>query len=193
MTGYGGRSGDITGLLVKAGAGDRHALDSMFPLVYAELRRLAGGQLRRERPGHTLGVSGLVNEAYLKLVDQTQVDWRGREHFYAIAARAMRQILIDYARRRNAGKRGDGKPHTNLDDKQIGVDAPLDEVLALDEALNRMDQIDSRMRRVVEYRYYCGLSEQETAELLGVTVRTVQREWVKARAWLYDELYKGSN
>lgn len=180
---------NITELLSRAGAGDRMALDSMLPLVYAELRRLAQGQLRREREGHTLGVSGLVNEVYLKLIDQSRIDFRGREHFYAIAARAMRQILVDYARRRNAEKRGAGKDHTGLDDKQIGIDAPIENILALDQALDRMDKVDTRMRRVVEYRYFCGLTEQETAEVLGVTIRTVQREWVKARAWLYSELY----
>jgi RNA polymerase sigma factor (TIGR02999 family) len=191
-TGTGHPSGsNITELLSRAGAGDRVALDRMLPLVYAELRRMAQGQLRRERQGHTLGVSGLVNEVYLKLVDQSRFDFRGREHFYAIAARAMRQILVDYARRRNAEKRGAGKDHTDLEGKQIGIDAPLDSILALDQALDRMDKMDTRLRQVVEYRYFCGLTEQETADVLGVTVRTVQREWVKARAWLYSELYRG--
>ena len=182
-------AGEVTQLLVRAGAGDRDALDTMLPLVYAELRRVARGQLRRERDGHTLGVSGLVNEAYLKLVDQARVDWKGREHFYAVAARAMRQILVDYARKRNAEKRGAGQEHTTVDHKQLGFEAPIERFLALEEALQRMDKVDSRMRRIIEYRFYCGLTEKETAELLGVTVRTVQRDWIKARAWLYNELY----
>ena len=183
--------GDVTRLLVLAGAGDRAALDQMLPLVYAELRRVAQRQLRRERAEHTLGVSGLVNEAYLKLVDQAQVDWQGREHFYAIAARAMRQILVDYARKRNAEKRGAGQEHTTVDHKQLGFEAPIEKMLALDQALQRMDKVDSRMRRLVEYRFFCGLTEKETADLLGVTVRTVQRDWIKARAWLYSVLYPG--
>ncbi len=182
-------TGDITQLLVRARDGDRNAIDSMLPLVYAELRRLAIRQLRRERGGHTLGVSGLVNEAYLKLIDQAHVDWQGREHFYAVAARAMRQVLVDYARKRNAEKRGAGRDHTTIDNKELGLQAPLDKVLALEEALDRLDAVDSRMRRIVEYRFYCGLNEQEVAELLQVSPRTVQREWTKARAWLYNELY----
>jgi RNA polymerase sigma factor (TIGR02999 family) len=176
-------------LLGQAGAGDRQAFDRLLPVIYQELRRVAARQLRRERPGHTLGVSGLVNEAYLKLLDQLQVDWQSREHFYSVAARAMRQILIDYARKRQAGKRGGEWSRTSIENKQLGFDSPLEELLAVEEALERLDKIDARLRRLVEYRFYCGLTEEETAELLKVTVRTVQRDWVKARAWLYKELY----
>jgi RNA polymerase sigma factor (TIGR02999 family) len=182
-------TGDVTQLLAKAAEGQRDAFDQLFPLIYDELRRVAKRQLGRERVGHTLGASGLVNEAYLKLVDQVQVDWGGREHFFAVAARAMRQILIDYARKRQAGKRGGAWHRTSLEKKQLGFDSPPEELLALDEALDRMDRISPRMRQVVEYRFYCGLTEEETAKLLGVTVRTIQREWLKARAWLYKELY----
>jgi RNA polymerase sigma factor (TIGR02999 family) len=164
-------------------------LDRLVPIVYAELRRLARGQLRRERLGHTLGVSGVVNEAYMKLVDQGRVDWQGREHFFAVAARAMRQVLVDYARRRNAAKRGADRNRTSIGDKPLGVEAQLENLIGLGEALDRLDQIDDRMRRIVEYRYFCGLNEQETAELLGISVRTLQREWIKARAWLYQDLY----
>jgi RNA polymerase sigma factor (TIGR02999 family) len=180
---------DVTALLGQARAGDRAALDRLLPAVYHELRRVAQRQLRHERPGHTLGVSGLVNEVYLKLADQAQPDWQSREHFYAVAARAMRQILIDYARRRQAGKRGADWQRTSMEDKQLGFDSPLEELLAVDQALERLGQMDERLRRLVEYRFFCGLTEQETAGLLGVTVRTVQREWTKARAWLYRELY----
>jgi len=176
-------------LLGQAGAGDRQAFDRLLPVVYQELRRVAARQFRRERPGHTLGVSGLVHEAYLKLLDQLQVDWQSREHFYSVAARAMRQILIDYARKRQAGKRGGEWIRTSIENKQLGFDSPLEELLAVEEALERLDKIDARLRRLVEYRFYCGLTEEETAELLKVTVRTVQRDWVKARAWLYKELY----
>jgi len=183
-------TGHVTRLLVKAGAGDQDALNQLVPLVYDELRRVAERQLRRERQGHTLGASGLVNEAYLKLVDQLKVDWQSRQHFYAVAARAMRQILIDYARRRKAGKRGAGWDRTSIGTKQLGLDSPLEELLALDEALERMGELDDRMRQVVEYRFFCGLTEKETAELLGVNLRTIQRDWLKARAWLYRELYE---
>ena len=185
--------GDVTRLLVRAREGSREAVEELLPLVYAELRRVAGRQLRNERGDHTLGASGLINEAYLKLADQLQVDWQSREHFYAIAARAMRQVLIDYARKRNAEKRGGDWDRTSLDNKGLGFDAPLADLLALDQALDRLSGIDERLRRIVEYRFFCGLTEKETADLLGVTVRTVQRDWMKARAWLYKELYSGDN
>jgi RNA polymerase sigma factor (TIGR02999 family) len=183
-------TGPVTRLLVKAGAGDHDALNQLVPLVYDELRRVAERQLRRERQGHTLGASGLVNEAYLKLVDQLKVDWQSRQHFYAVAARAMRQILIDYARRRKTEKRGAAWDRTTIGNKQLGLDSPLEELLALDEALERMSEMDDRMRQVVEYRFFCGLTEKETAELLGVNLRTIQRDWLKARAWLYRELHE---
>jgi RNA polymerase sigma factor (TIGR02999 family) len=182
-------AGDVTRLLGQACAGDRQAFDQLLPVIYQELRRVAERQLRRERPDHTLGVSGLVHEAYLKLVDQLQVDCQCREHFYSLAARAMRQILVDYARKRQAGKRGGEWNRTSIENKQLGFDSPLEELLAVEEALEKLGRTDERLRKLVEYRFFCGLSEQETAELLGVTVRTVQRDWVKARAWLYRELY----
>lgn len=185
--------GDVTQLLVQARSGDRAAMDQLLPLVYAELRRVAQRQLRGERGGHTLGASALINEAYLKLVDQLRVDWQSREHFFAIAARAMRQILIDYARKRKAEKRGGDWNRTSLDNKGIGFDAPLEDLLALDESLERLSGVDERLRKIVEYRFFCGLTEQETADLLGVNVRTIQRDWAKARAWLYNEMYSDDN
>lgn len=181
--------GDITQLLVRARQGDRDALDSVLPIVYAELRKLARRQLQGERVDHTLGVSGLVHEVYVKLTDQGQIDWQGRRHFYAIAGRAMRQILVDYARKRNAQKRGAGYSHTTVENKELGIKAPIENILGLEQALKRLDTIDGRMRQIVEYRFFCGLTEQEVAELLDVSVRSVQRDWVKARAWLYSELY----
>ena len=190
MAGPSEQAGDVTRLLRAVGGGQTNALDDLMPLVYGELKRVAERQIRRERPGHSLGASGLVNEAFLKLVDQAQVDWQCRQHFFGVAARAMRQVLVDYARKRNAEKRGGDWNRTSLDENGIGFQTPLADLLALDQALNRLDQISSRMRQVVEYRYYCGLSEDETAELLGVTKRTIQREWAKARAWLYKELYQ---
>ncbi len=179
-------SGNLTVLLNRAGQGDRAALDELLPLVYNELRRVARHKMAGERPGHTLGVSGLVNEAYLKLIGGENPDWRSREHFFSLAARAMRQVLIDYARKRGAAKRD--HEHTTMVDV-ADMDLHLEDLLALDQALERLAQIDNRMRRVVEYRFFCGLTDQETAALLGVTERTVQREWIKARAWLYEELY----
>jgi RNA polymerase sigma factor (TIGR02999 family) len=158
-------------------------------VVYAELRRIAGRQLRQERPGHTLYLTALVHEAYLKLAGQPEGEWKSRAHFYGIAARAMRQILIDYARGRRTGKRGAGAAHTTLSAAKLGFEVRLDELLALNDALDRLEKIDERLRKVVEFRFFGGLSEKEIAELLGVTERTVERDWVKARAWLYNELY----
>lgn len=181
--------GEVTRLLLAARDGEREAFDQLFPLVYDELRRMAGRQLSRERREHTLQPTALVNEAYLKLVDQTQVEWKSRAHFVGIAARAMRQILIDYARKRGAHKRGGGWERATLDEELIGVESSLEELLALDAALNKLAEFDERLRRVVEYRYFGGLSEKEIGELLGVTPRTVERDWAKARAWLHKELY----
>lgn len=181
--------GEVTALLGEVRGGDRQAFDRLFPLVYEELRRIAGGQLRRERPGHTLQPTAVVNEAYLKLVGGVDVEWQDRAHFVAVASRAMRQILVDHARRQNADKRGGGRVHTTLTNKQVGLDAQTDEILALDSALDRLEALDPRLRKVVEYRFFGGLTEREIGELLGVTHRTAQRDWAKARAWLYKELY----
>lgn len=154
---------------------------------YEELRRIAHRQLHLERPGHTLGTTGLVHETYVRLVDQTRVEWRDRAQFFGAAAWAMRRILVDYARLHRAARRGGGVQRVSLTD-----DAPAAErgemILALDEAMERLAALDRRLCRVVECRYFGGLSEEETAEVLGVTRRTVQRDWVKARGWLYLEL-----
>jgi RNA polymerase sigma factor (TIGR02999 family) len=183
------RLGDVTNLLRDARRGNRTAFDRLLPVVYDELRNVAQRQLRKEREGHTLFATALVHEAYIKLVDQADVEWQDRAHFFGIAARAMRQILIDYARRRKAEKRGGAWQRTTFTNKDIGLEIPMDDLLNLDEALNRLGELDERLRRVVEYRFFGGLTEEEIAELLGVTQRTVQRDWVKARAWLYKELY----
>jgi RNA polymerase sigma-70 factor (ECF subfamily) len=180
-------SRQVTDLLLQMRGGDTQAIDRLFPLVYQELRRLAHHQLRQERPGHTLGTTGLVHETYVRLVDQTRVEWRDRGHFLVVAAWAMRRILVDYARRNRAARRGGGSVRFTLDS-----DAPAEErgemLLALDEALERLAALDRRLSQVVEYRYFGGLTEQETADVLGVTRRTVQRDWVKARGWLYLEM-----
>lgn len=179
---------DITELLLAWRDGDREALDRLVLIVYDELRRLAHDQLRAEHPDHTLGTTALVHEAYLRLVDNTRVQWRDRAHFFAAAAGAMRRVLVDYARRYRAAKRGGGVVALPLDDAVIPVDARADQLIALDAALDRLGTMDARLCRVVECRYFAGLSDTETAEALGVTARTVRRDWVKARGWLYEEL-----
>jgi len=183
------RSATVTQLLLDARAGDEDAFDRLWPLVYDELRRLAQAQLRRERPGHTLLTTGLVHEAYLKLADAPDVEWRSRAQFFSIAARAMRQILIDHARRRNADKRGGDRDRTTLMSKHLPFEVRFDELIALDDALDRLDALDERLRQVVEMRFFGGMTEEEVAEVLGLSTRTVQRDWAKARAWLYAELY----
>ncbi len=183
--------GPVTQFLRELQAGDQNAFDRLFPLVYAELRRTADHLLRREQPGHTLQPTALVHEAYLRLVNRASLDWQSRAHFLAVAARAMRQILVDYARRRGAVKRGGGVIHARLGDEVAGVDAPLEDLMALDDALNRLGDIDARLRQVVEFRFFGGLTEEEIADILGITTRTAQRDWARARAWLYKELYQG--
>lgn len=179
----------ITSILVEARDGDAEALSRLLPLVYDELRRIAQRQLRSERPDHTLNTTALVHEAYLKLVDQTQVEWRDRVHFYAIAAQAMRRILVDHARKYLAAKRGGQWQRVPLEKTAVSVVERADTLLALDEALTDLAQLDERLSRVVEYRFFGGLTEEETAEALGVTARTVRRDWVKAKGWLHAEIY----
>jgi RNA polymerase sigma factor (TIGR02999 family) len=175
--------------LDRARAGEADALERLFPLVYDELRRTASRLLRGERPGHTLQPTALVHEAYLKLVGAPAPDWQNRAHFMGVAARAMRQLLIDHARRRQAAKRGGGAVPVRITNENLGIDVPLDELLALNDALDRLGTQHDRLRRVVELRFFAGLTEDEVAEALGVTARTAQRDWAKARAWLYKELY----
>ena len=181
--------GDVTRLLGRLREGDGQAFDQLYPLVYSELRRVARRQLGRERPDHTLTTAALVNEAYIKMADQGSNPAEDRTHFFRIAARAMRQILVDHARRKRAEKRGGDWHKTSLEDKQFGVNARPEEMLALDDALEKLEQVDPRLRQLVEYRFFGGLTETEIAELQGVTTRTVQRDWAKARAWLYREIY----
>jgi RNA polymerase sigma factor (TIGR02999 family) len=180
---------DLTRLLAELGRGNRAALDEAVARLYGELRHAAARQLRRERPGHTLYPTALVHEAYLKLADASGVQVVDRAHFVAVAARAMRQILVDHARQRGAGKRGGDLVRTTLDGKEPGEPPAFDaDILALDAALDRLGALDARARTIVEYRFYVGLTEEETAELLQLSDRTVRREWVKARAWLHAEL-----
>src|SRR5215208_2806981 len=171
----------ITDLLLQASDGDGAAMEQLFPLVYEELRGVAHRALRRESPGHTLGTTGLVHEAYLRLVDQTRVEWQNRSHFYAIAAQAMRRILVDYARHHRRNKRGGGRQRVTLDEGVVSLDERSENLIALDEALTRLAAVNPRLSRVVECRFFAGLTEEEIAEATGVTVRTVKRDWAKAR------------
>ena len=178
----------ITQLLGQLAGGDRSVVDAILPLVYEELRRMAHGQLRGERKDHTLNATALVHEAYLKLVNQDQVNWQNRAHFLAIAAQAMRRILISYARGRLAEKRGSGEPAVTFNDEFMGQEARAGELVALDEALVRLKAVSERQCRVVELRFFGGLTESEIAEAIGVSTPTVKRDWRMARAWLSREL-----
>jgi RNA polymerase sigma factor (TIGR02999 family) len=179
----------VTRLLHAARDGDPSAFDRLMPLVYEELRKVAQQQLREEYDDQAPRTTALVHELYLKLVDQADIDWHGRAHFFTIAARAMRQILIDHARKRNAEKRGGDWTRVSLDDFPLAKETNWADLVALDDALTRLDALDTRKRKVVEYRFFGGMTEKEIAEVLGISARTVQRDWVKARAWLYNELY----
>lgn len=179
---------NVSQLLDAWGAGDQAALDKLMPLVYDELRRIAHRHLGQERVGHTLQTSALVNEAYLKLVKEREMHWQNQAHFFAIAARLMRLILVDYARSRNRERRGGGAQRVSLDEALAVSDKQAADVLALDEALNRLAAFDERKSRVVELRYFSGLSVEETAEVLQVSAVTVMREWRLAKAWLRNEL-----
>jgi RNA polymerase sigma factor (TIGR02999 family) len=180
--------GEVTRLLEAAEAGDREALDRLLPLLYEDLRRVAHWQLDREGGGHTLQTTALIHEAYLKLAGGGSVSASSRAHFLAIAARAMRQVLVDYARRRKAAKRGGGVISVTLGDEHQPADTSAEDLLALDEAL---EQLDPRQRQVIECRFFGGMEEKDIAAALGVSERTVRRDWVKARAWLYRSLYPG--
>ena len=181
-----------TDLLLRAGAGQPSAVEGMFPLVYDELRLLAHRHLARESTGRTLTTTELVHEAYLKLIDQTRVAWTGRAHFMGVAAIAMRRILVDRARTRGRLKRGGTSVRVPLEAVDLSDDERADLVLALDEALERLRALDERQVRVVECRFFGGMTEDETAAALGIGVRTAKRDWAKARGWLYAELYDES-
>jgi RNA polymerase sigma factor (TIGR02999 family) len=180
--------GDVTRLLRAHASGDRDALAQLLPRVYEELRVIARARLRRERPDHTLAPTDVVNEAFVKLLPLERVDWQSRAHFYAVASRAMRNVLVDHAVRRQAQKRGGGAELLVLDDQAPATELPLDELVALGDALARLEQIDERQARVVECRFFGGLSLDETAEALGISAATVSRDWTFARAWLHRAL-----
>ncbi len=177
-----------TELLNRWAAGDRQALDQMLPLVYAELHRLAASYLSRERPDHTLQPTALVNEAYLRLINQRQVDWRNRAQFLGIAANMMRRILVNHARDRAVAKRGGGQERVSLSFADVAADAPDVDLIALEDALDRLAAQDARKARVVELRFFGGLAMDEIALVLDVSKTTVERDWTFARAWLYDAI-----
>ena len=177
----------VTDALNGVARGDEKALHLLLPVVYREMKRLAASYLKAERPGHTLQPTALAHEAYLRLVGRDRIQWQNRAHFLGVAARAMREILVDHARRRRAQKRGGGQPVTMLDEALVGGGRPI-EFDDLDHALNDLARLSERQARVVELRYFGGLSIEETAEVLGVSPATVKREWATARAWLYREL-----
>ena len=178
----------VTDLLEAFAAGDRNALDRLMPVVYAELRRIAHRELQRERPDHTLSTTEVVHEAYLKLLDHGPLPPGEQVRFLAVASTAVRRALMEHARRRDAAKRGGGQRPVTLDE-EIAATASDQTLLALDDALTRLAGLDDRLARVVECRYFGGLTEDETAAALGVTSRTVRRDWVKAKAWLYREIH----
>lgn len=180
---------EITRQLIRASDGDREALDELIPVVYAELRRVAQRQLGRERPGHTLDSAALVHEAYLKLVDQDGLQWQNRAHFYAIAARSMRTILIDHARSRSAAKRGGGVAVVSLERiEPVALPERDEHLLALDETLTRLAEVSPEASQTVELRYFGGLTLEEIAVVLDLSLRTVRRRWAFAKAWLQREL-----
>ena len=182
---------DVTQLLLAWQAGDRDALDRMLPIVYDELHRLAAGYLRRERPDHTLQPTALVHEAYLRLVRQRQVDWRNRAQFVGVAAGMMRRVLANYARDRSAAKRAGDREQVSLSLVEEGQGPPDVDIIALEDALERLAALDARKVRVVELRVFGGLAMDEIAEVLGISRATVEREWSFARVWLYDAIAGG--
>ena len=183
---------EVTKLLADWGRGDKSAFDKLYPLVHAELRRIAQRQMSQERPGHTLQATALVNEAYLKLAGQNQFEWHDRAHFFAVCAQVMRHILVDHARSRAREKRGGGAIQVSLNDALVVAEEHVADFIALDEALSGLERVDPQKGRIVELRYFGGLSVDETAEVLNMSPRTVRREWRRAKAWLYRMICEGT-
>jgi RNA polymerase sigma factor (TIGR02999 family) len=183
---------DVTRLLARWGQGDREALDQLTPLVYNELRRLAKAYLRRERPDHTLEGTALVHEAYLRLIDQRQVEWKSRSQFFGLAAELIRRILVDHARARVAAKRGGGSFKLSLDDAIAPPQEKDLDLVALDDALQALARTDPQQSRIVELRYFGGLTIEETAEVLDISAATIKRDWVMAKAFLKREMLRNA-
>lgn len=180
--------GDVTVLLSKLTKGNEEAASKLIPLVYTEMRRLAGAYMRRERSDHTLQPTALVNEAYLKLVEQRSVNWQSRAHFFGIAAQVMRRILVDHARGHMRDKRGGGQKPVPIDEALVFAPEQSEEFLKLNEALDRLSKFDERQGKIVELRFFGGLTVEQTAELLGISPKTVKRDWSMAKAWLHGEM-----
>ena len=183
---------EITERLIAWGAGDRAALDQILPIVYQELRRMAGNYLRQENPGHTLQPTALVHEAWLRLIDQARVDWRNRAQFFGVAAQMMRRILVDHAKAKHREKRGGEAVKLSLDETINLSQERAADLLALDDAIGELTRVDERKSRVVELRYFGGFSVEETAQILGVSPETVMRDWKMAKAWLYQQIRQGT-
>ena len=182
---------DITRLLHEIRDGDAHAQDALLPAVYDELRAIAHNRLSPGARDALLDTTALVHEAYVRLFDRAPLEWADRRHFFAVAAMAMRQTIVDHARKRRAARRGGGQAHIDLDDTQVAVDAQAEEIVSLHEALVRLSQLDARLGRIVELRFFGGFSEEEVAEIMEMSARTVRRDWRKARALLYQALAEG--
>ncbi len=178
----------ITTLLQAYASGDQHALDELIPLVYNEMHSMAKGRLTGERSDHTYSATALVHEAYLKLVDFNRIDWKNRNHFFAIASQIMRNILVDYAVKQNAQKRGGNNKKVTLGDAHLKKEMNVEEILSIDQALRRLEELDERQAKIVECRFFGGLTIEETANTLGISEPTVNRDWKIARAWLNREL-----
>jgi RNA polymerase sigma factor (TIGR02999 family) len=184
---------EVTELLADWAKGDKSALEKLFPLVYDELRRIAGRQMSQERAGHTLEATALVNEAYLKLAGQQGFEWHNRAHFFAVCAQVMRHVLIDHARAHTRDKRGGGAIKVSLSEAAVMADEQAEHFIALDAALSALEHVDPQKQKIVELRYFGGLSIEETAEVLDISPRTVRREWQRAKAWLYRMIAEGTS
>ena len=180
---------DVTRILIDCAAGDRQLTDELIAAVYPELRSIAHGHLRGERRDHTLSTTGVVNEAYLQLVDQTIVSWRDRAHFFAVASRIMRHVLIDYARRRGASKRGGKAVRIEYTENVPGIEHDFEQLLLLDTALSELAERDPRLEQIVECRFFGGMTARETAATLDISQRTVERDWTRAKAYLYQSMH----
>lgn len=185
--------GEITRLLTQLRRGQTEAATALVPLVYRELHRLAAAYMRRERPDRTLQPTALVNEVYMRLVQHRNIDWRNRAHFFGVAAGSMRRILVDHARAHRAQRRGGSSQKLELNESILFSEAQSDDLIALDEALNRLETWDPRQSRIVDMLFFGGLTQEEAAEVLGISVRTVKRDWSVARAWLYGEMSRNSD
>jgi RNA polymerase sigma factor (TIGR02999 family) len=183
---------EVTQLLGQWAGGDRQAFDSLLPMVYEELRRIAHRQMAREQPGHTLQATALVNEVYLKLKDERAGRWNDRSHFFAVAAQMMRYILVDYARKKTRAKRGGAAQQVTLDEAMLVTEDKAGEMLALDDALTKLEQFDKRKSQIATMRFFAGLTVEDTAKALSISVETVTRDWRLARAWLRQELQRAA-